>query len=67
MKLYNQELQKAIDKNYNADREPTGDIEMDIELHHKEIIERELIESLPRSLKVKGKLLLQRLKANNVT
>ena len=47
MKLYNQELQKTIDKNHNADREPTSDIEMDIDLHHKEIIERGLIGSLP--------------------
>ena len=40
---------------------------MYITTHHKDITETEIIESLPRSLKVKGKLLLQRLKANNVT
>ena len=40
---------------------------MDRSIHHKDIIETELIESIPRSLKIKGKLLLQRLKANKIT
>ena len=41
-------------------------IDMEADLNHKDIIEAELIESLPQSLKIKGKLLLQHLKANNV-
>ena len=39
---------------------------MEADFNHKDIIETELIESLPQSLKVKGKLLLQCLKLNNV-
>ena len=67
MKLYNQELQKVIDRKEIVKQESGNEDKMDTSIHHKDIIETELIESLPRSLKVKGKLLLQRLKANNVT
>ena len=48
-------------------QEQNWEYERDTVKHHNDIIEAELIESLPRSLKVKGKLLLQRLKVNNVT
>ena len=67
MKLYNHELQKAIDVKDSTKQERNWEYESDTVTHHNDIIEAELIESLLRSLKVKGKLLLQRLKANNVT
>ena len=67
IKLYNQELQKVIDHRDHIKQGSTNEDEMDTSTHHKDIIEAELIESLPQSLKVKGKLLLHRLKTNNVT
>ena len=67
VKLYNQELQKVIDHRDNVKQGTANEEKMDTSTHHKDIIETELIESLPRSLKVKGKLLLQRLKMNNIT
>ena len=67
MKLYNQELQKVIDHKEIVKQESGNEDKMDRSIHHKDIIETELIESIPRSLKIKGKLLLQRLKANKIT
>ena len=60
-------MQKVIDHRDHIKQESTNEDEMDTSTHHKDITEAELIESLPRSLKVKAKLLLQRLKTNNVT
>ena len=67
MTLYNHELQKVMDEKDSVKQEKAAEHEIDAVTHHKDIIETELIESLPRSLKVKGKLLLQRLKVNNIT
>ena len=38
----------------------------DTDFPHNNQVEKEIKESLPKSLKVKGKLVLERLKANNV-
>lgn len=68
MKLYNHELQKVIDnKQKLQERDDDEEKEEAYAVHHGNIIEKELLESLPRSLKTKGKLLLERLKANNIT
>ena len=68
MKLYNHELQKVIDNKQNLKERDDEDDEDEVHsMHQGNIIEKEILESLPRSLKTKGKLLLERLKANNVT
>ena len=64
MKLFNQELQKEIDSKPKEESNEKGKSECDY--HHDNMIEKELIHSLPTSLKVKGKLLLERLKVSNV-
>ena len=66
MKLYNHELQKVID-NKQKFKEKDEEEEEVYSTHQGNMIEKELLESLPRSLKIKGKLLLERLKANNIT
>ena len=66
MKIYNHELQKAIDQKVDVQIEIVNETDMEADFNHKDIIETELIQSLPQSLKVKGKLLLQCLKVNNV-
>ena len=74
MKLYNHELQKIMDsanstKSENIEKEQdSDDEEISFAVHdNKSQIEREVLASLPRSLQTKGKLLLERLKANNIT
>ena len=74
MKLYNHELQKIMDSN-NFTKSET--IEQDADSDDEEIsfaahddksrIEKEVLASLPCSLQTKGKLLLERLKANNIS
>ena len=59
MKLYNHELQKVID-NKQKFKERDNDEEEEIySVHQGNMIEKELLESLPGSLKTKGKLLLE--------
>ena len=67
MKLYNHELQKVIDNKQKFKERDDDEEEEMYSAHQGNIIEKELLESLPRSLKTKGKLLLEQLKANNVT
>ena len=67
MKLYNHELQKVIDNKQKFKERDDDEEEEMYSAHQGNMIEKELLESLPRSLKTKGKLLLERLKANNVT
>ena len=64
MKLFNQELQKELDSKPKEKSNKKDKSECDY--HHDNMIEKELIQSLPMSLKVKGKLLLERLIAYNV-
>ena len=67
MKLYNQELQKAIDDREKVKQEFMIEVnKSDTDFPHNVQVEKEIMESLPKSLKVKGQLLLDRLKANNV-
>ena len=57
MKLYNHELQKVID---NKQKFKKRDEDEEVySVHEGNMIEKELLESLPRSLKTKGKLLLE--------
>ena len=58
MKLYNHELQKVID-NKQKFKEKDEEEEEVYSAHQGNMIEKELLESLPRSLKTKGKLLLE--------
>ena len=74
MKLYNHELQKIMDsanstKSENIEKEQdSDDEEVSFAVHdNKSQIEREVLALLPCSLQTKGKLLLERLKANNIT
>lgn len=64
MRLYNHELQKTLD---TKRKQVVAQVEMTPDHHHGDLIEKEVIHSLPRTLQVKGKLLLERLRANNVS
>ena len=67
MRLYNQELQKAIDDRQKAKQEFMIEVnKSDTDFPHNDQVEKEIMKSLPKSLKAKGKLLLERLKANNL-
>ena len=65
--LYNEEWQKAIDNRQKVEHEFMIEVnKSDTDFPHNDQVEKEIIESLPKSLKVKGKLLLERLKENIV-
>ena len=59
MKLYNHELQKVIDNKQKFKEKDEEEEEEVYSAHQGNMIEKELLESLPRSLKTKGKLLLE--------
>ena len=56
MKLYNHELQKVIDNKQKFKEKDDEEEEEVYSTHQGNMIEKELLESLPRSLKIKGKL-----------
>ena len=58
MKLYNHELQKVIDQKQKFKERDENEEEV-YSVHQGNMIEQELLESLPRLLKTKGKLLLE--------
>ena len=61
-------MQKAIDTKSKATQDLCGVKEIaECDYHNVDIIERELIQSLSQSLQVKGILLLERLKASDVS
>ena len=68
MKLFNQELKKTIDTNPKVENKSSEKKDTsECHYHNSNMIEKELIQSLSRSLQVKGKLQLQRLKASNIS